>query len=252
LKEGGLDEFKKLVTTAMGGTLFCDEAYNIDPVNDFKGKPIANHILTLCENERDNLSLILAGYDDDFQEKFFNYNMGLRSRFREVLFEDFDEQELASIWTDMRTSMRWSEADNVCSVVVKRVKKLKGQKGFGNAREVRNRLESATRAAMSRLGDNFNQDNMNLEVVDVIGEDPKLLNSKLVAVKSSIDEKIGWYRVKFAVNEMLELCSTNYQRELLGKSTLPMVMNRLFLGNPGKQFRSKNPRLGGWLPVLTL
>ncbi|CAB9509012.1 NFX1-type zinc finger-containing protein 1 [Seminavis robusta] len=233
VKEGGMDEFKKDVSKAMGGTLFIDEAYDIDPVNDYKGKPIANHILTLCENERDNLSLILAGYEDDFQERFYKYNPGLKSRFREITFDDFDEEELTRIWTDMRSNKRWSEADNVCTVMVKRLMKQSGKKGFGNARDVRNHLENATKSAMSRLGDNFDQDNMQLEVVDVIGEDPRLSSGKLLAVTSEIDEKIGWHRVKAAVQELLELCSTNYQRELLGKTPLAMVMNRLVLGNPG-------------------
>jgi hypothetical protein len=30
-----------------------------------------NEILTLCENERDNISVVIAGYEDEFQKKFF-------------------------------------------------------------------------------------------------------------------------------------------------------------------------------------
>ena len=211
-----------------------------DPVGDFKGRPIVNEILTLCENERENLSLILAGYEDEFQERLFKYNPGLKSRFREVMFEDFDDDELAKIWTDMRVEMRWTESHDVCSVVVKRVMRTAGKKGFGNARAIRNRLGNATKAAMSRLGDTFNQDSMELEIVDVIGEDPRLSISKLLAVKAAIDEKVGWKRVKDAVGEFLELCATNYQRELFGKRPLPMVMNRMLLGNPGKRTQKLN------------
>ena len=232
-KDGGADDFRKSVAQAMGGTFFIDEAYDIDPVGDFKGRPIANEILTVCENQRESLSLVLAGYEDEFQERFFKYNPGLKSRFREVVFEDFDERELAKIWIEMRANMCWTEAENVCNVVVKRLAKRAGKKGFGNARDVRNRLEDATKAAMARLGDEFNQDKMHLEVVDVIGQDPRLTSTKLLAVKDSIEEMIGWKRVKAAVDELLELCSTNYQRELLGKKPLPMVMNRMVLGNPG-------------------
>ena len=134
----------------------------------------------------------------------------------------------------MRSKMRWEEADDVCNVVVKRVVKTAGRKGFGNAREIRNRLENATKAAMSRLGDTFSQDSMVLEVTDVIGEDPRLSSTKLLAIKAEIEEKVGWKRVKNTVDELLELCSTNYKRELLGKQSLPLVLNRMLLGNPGK------------------
>jgi len=60
-KDGGTDEFKKSVSKAMDGVLFIDEAYDLDPIGDFKGRPIVNELLTLCENNRENISVILAG-----------------------------------------------------------------------------------------------------------------------------------------------------------------------------------------------
>ena len=115
----------------MGGVIFIDEAYDLNPVEDLKGKPIVrvsvnfsfyssignlsnktpcfkfhfkvNELLTLCENQKEDISVILAGYEDDFQKKFFAYNDGLKSRFKEIMFEDFDEKSLSVIWTSMRT-----------------------------------------------------------------------------------------------------------------------------------------------------
>ena len=34
----------------------------------------------VSENNRDELSIILAGYEDDMNEKFFSYNEGKKSR----------------------------------------------------------------------------------------------------------------------------------------------------------------------------
>lgn len=52
-----------------------DEAYDLDPVGDrFKGGPIANVLIALAENERERLTIILAGYGDDLNKKLFAYN----------------------------------------------------------------------------------------------------------------------------------------------------------------------------------
>lgn len=65
VKDDGIDEFRKLAQAAMDGVLFIDEAYDLDPLGDkFKGAPIVNELVTLTENERDRLTVILAGYED--------------------------------------------------------------------------------------------------------------------------------------------------------------------------------------------
>lgn len=234
VKDEGADAFRKNVSAANGGCFFIDEAYDLDPVGDLSGKPIVNELLTLSEDKRDEISFILAGYEDEFEARFFAYNDGLRSRFKTITFEDFDEHELATIWKGMRENKEWSEEQGVCRVVVRRMAKITGRKGFGNAREVRRRLEEATQSAMSRLGDDFDDSMMTLTVEDVIGQDPRLQNEKLKRVVDEIEEKIGWQRVKQQVKSLLELCGVNYRRELLGQTELDIFQNRLFLGNPGK------------------
>ncbi len=214
--------------------MFIDEAYDLDPVGDLKGKPIVNELLTLCEDKRDNISVILAGYEDDFQKKFFSYNPGLKSRFKEVIFEDFDEKELSTIWTASRIKKKWEEENGVCDVAVRKLMKKSGRKGFGNAREVRRLLESATQKALARQDESFSPDDMVIEIRDIIGDDPRLKNEKLQRILVEIDEKIGWDRVKERVHELIDLCGRNYQLELLGKPPFQIFLNRMFLGNPGE------------------
>jgi hypothetical protein len=232
-KDGGVDKFKKAANEALEGVLFLDEAYDLDPISDPAGKPIVNELLTLCENKRENISVILAGYEDDFEKKFFAYNDGLKSRFRSVVFDDFDEDELITIWNTMRDKKGWKEENFVTRVAVKRMVIMAGRKGFGNAREVRKRLEDATKTAMGRLGNGFTEDSMIIKIEDVIGQDPRLANKKLVKIRNDIDSMIGWGQVKKQVDELIRLCGTNYQRELLGQPPLDVFLNRLFLGNPG-------------------
>lgn len=197
-----------------------------------------NELLTLCEDHRDKISVILAGYEDDFQKKFFAYNVGLKSRFKEIIFEDFDEKELSVIWTEARTRKMWKEEEGVCSVATRRLLKKSGKKGFGNARDVRRLLESAVNNALARQDENFSPDDMILEIRDVIGEDPRLKNEKLHRLLGEINEKIGWKRVKERVSELIDLCGRNYHQELMGKPPFEIFLNRMFLGNPGKHFTS--------------
>ncbi|KAG2882895.1 hypothetical protein PC129_g18406 [Phytophthora cactorum] len=75
--------------------------------------PIVAELLTAAEDKRDNLSIILSGHEDGIQKKLYAYNDGRPSRFNEVVFEDFDSQELEAA----------------------------RRKGFGNARAVRKLFE---------------------------------------------------------------------------------------------------------------
>ncbi|CAJ1356275.1 unnamed protein product, partial [Effrenium voratum] len=137
LKDDGIDEFRTSAQDALDGVLFIDEAYDLDPLGDkFKGAPIVNELVTLTENERARLTCILAGYEDDMNNKLFAYNSGLKSRFTEVIFEDFDESELSKIWEQNMVKRGWSAEDpRLTAVAVRRISKSRGQKGFGNARE---------------------------------------------------------------------------------------------------------------------
>ena len=82
------------------------------------------------------------------------------------MFEDFDEAELLKVWTHMRAERGWCEADpRLAHVVVRRLVKVSGSKGFGNARAVRNQLEEATSRAMSRP--EFDASTLELLIEDV-------------------------------------------------------------------------------------
>lgn len=77
LKDEGPDKFRQLVDQATDGVLFIDEAYDLDPSGDFKGKPIVSELVTIAENKRDKISIILAGYQDDMNKKLFSFNEGI-------------------------------------------------------------------------------------------------------------------------------------------------------------------------------
>src|ERR1700722_9652503 len=72
---------KYVLSRAMGGVLFIDEAYSLyrdDDSRDY-GQECVDILMQVMENNRDSLVVILAGYKDRM-ERFFESNPGMRSR----------------------------------------------------------------------------------------------------------------------------------------------------------------------------
>lgn len=70
---------KALIEKCLNGVLFIDEAYSFG--DDTFSKECAD---TLCESlssYKDNLTVIIAGYEDQLNQQFFALNPGLESRF---------------------------------------------------------------------------------------------------------------------------------------------------------------------------
>jgi hypothetical protein len=70
---------RALIEKCIGGVLFIDEAYSFS--DDAFSKECAD---TLCESlstYKDNLTVIIAGYEDQLNAQFFSLNPGLESRF---------------------------------------------------------------------------------------------------------------------------------------------------------------------------
>jgi len=74
---------KDVIKECLGGVLFIDEAYALG--NSEKRDSFAKECIdTLCEalsDYKDNIMVIIAGYEKELKSCFFNYNEGLESRF---------------------------------------------------------------------------------------------------------------------------------------------------------------------------
>ena len=74
---------RDVVKECLGGVLFIDEAYALG--NEEKRDSFSKECIdTLCEalsDHKENLMVIIAGYETDLNNCFFNYNQGLNSRF---------------------------------------------------------------------------------------------------------------------------------------------------------------------------
>src|SRR5579864_976063 len=87
---------KDVLKKAMGGVLFIDEAYYLyRPENERDyGQEAIEILLQTMENQRDDLVVILAGYESRM-ETFFHSNPGFRSRIaHHLVFPDYAPDEL--------------------------------------------------------------------------------------------------------------------------------------------------------------
>ncbi len=135
---------RDVLKKAYGGVLFIDEAYSLanGGANDF-GQEAIDTVLKEMEDKRDNLVVIVAGYDG-LMEKFISSNPGLRSRFKNYIrFADYDGDELYKIFLSLCAKSRYTVSVDAKAALVRYFSELyeNRDKNFGNGREVRNTFE---------------------------------------------------------------------------------------------------------------
>ncbi len=144
---------KEVLKKAMGGVLFIDEAYYLyRPENERDyGQEAIEILLQVMENQRDDLVVILAGYQDRM-DTFFQSNPGLSSRIAHHLaFPDYAPDELLQIAGKMLAAQNYRFGAGATEVFGRYLALRITQPHFANARSVRNALERARLRQASRL-----------------------------------------------------------------------------------------------------
>ncbi|EJP73160.1 MAG: AAA ATPase, central domain protein [SAR86 cluster bacterium SAR86B] len=102
------------VKDCLGGVMFIDEAYalgNVEKRDSFAKECID----TLCEalsDHKDELMVIIAGYEKELNKCFFSYNQGLDSRFTwRFKTDDYSPDELRQIFIKKVKEMGWKVED---------------------------------------------------------------------------------------------------------------------------------------------
>ena len=134
---------KKVVDAALGGVLFIDEAYALNGggENDF-GQEAIDTILKAMEDHRDDLVVIVAGYEE-LMERFIHSNPGLESRFNRFLhFADYTAPELLEI-LERQCKKGCYQLSPEAREAAERLlaEAARDPAAFGNARGVRNLFE---------------------------------------------------------------------------------------------------------------
>ena len=137
---------QEVISSAMGGVLFIDEAYSLarsDSANDFGAEAI-DTLLKSMEDNRSDFIVISAGYSNEM-DKFIKSNPGLKSRFKTFInFEDYNGEEMFDIFI-----LNCKKYNYVVDEIAKGILRnyfdylyMNRGENFGNGRDVRNVFEN--------------------------------------------------------------------------------------------------------------
>ena len=101
---------RDMIKECLGGVLFIDEAYALG--NPEKRDSFAKECIdTLCEglsDHKEEIMVIIAGYEDELKNCFFSYNQGLDSRFTwRFSTDDYSYKELFLIFKKKVNEIGW-------------------------------------------------------------------------------------------------------------------------------------------------
>jgi SpoVK/Ycf46/Vps4 family AAA+-type ATPase len=101
---------KKVVEDCLGGVLFIDEAYSLanSDREDIYSKECLDVLCESLSDHKNDLMVIIAGYEDELNETFFRVNKGLESRFIwRFTMDEYSSKELVSIFRKMVIDQEW-------------------------------------------------------------------------------------------------------------------------------------------------
>lgn len=110
---------KKVLDSCIGGVLFIDEVYslgkNSDNIDNFSQECVDTICETLSDHKND-MMVIIAGYKNEINERFFSMNSGLKSRFIwNFNIDKYDYNELYQIFKKTVEDGKWFICDEINS-----------------------------------------------------------------------------------------------------------------------------------------
>lgn len=122
----------EVIDSAMGGVLFVDEAYRLAEGGSRQfGAEAVNTLLARMENDRKDLIVIFAGYEENMKS-LYRINPGLKRRIRHsVYFDDYSAEELKKIFKMMAQKQSYvitEEVDRMLTDMMEYAVEYKKQK----------------------------------------------------------------------------------------------------------------------------
>jgi SpoVK/Ycf46/Vps4 family AAA+-type ATPase len=98
---------KKVVEECLGGVLFLDEAYSLG-LDDAFSKECVDTLCEAMSDHRDDLMVIIAGYETELNETFFRINAGMQSRFMwKFVIDKYEPRQLMDIFAKKVLENGW-------------------------------------------------------------------------------------------------------------------------------------------------
>lgn len=232
---GCVSAIREAFTAAKGGVLFIDEAYAM------KSDVAVTVLLQEMENQRDDVIVILAGYNERMKA-FMKMNEGLKSRIPYWIdFPDYTAEELTDIFKLMIEEKGFHATDDAVKEAYYIFEKVRNIDDFGNGRYVRNLMERAVRQQSVRLlstsesaSDIQKEELFQITKADIrmLGEGEKNERENGTARKE-LDEMIGLSSVKKVINKAIAKHKINKLCMEKGLQTKRSSLHMVFTGNPG-------------------
>jgi len=243
----------ELIDSALGGVLFIDEAYSLvndggDGQGDRFGSEAVQALLTRAEDDRENLIIILAGYERQM-DGFLSSNPGLTSRFPvRVKFPGYTPAELLSL-ADLAIERRGELLDPDARPVLWRMFEDVGRRRLGdelgNGRFVRSLLEKAGQARDVRVMGTGAEPSA-ADLVTLRGGDLEQAFTELTtrfrgydetptleSALAELDALVGLEPVKRQVHEIAAQLRVARLRDAHGLASQPPARHFVFTGPPG-------------------
>ncbi len=243
----------ELIDSALGGVLFIDEAYSLvndggDGQGDRFGSEAVQALLTRAEDDRENLIIILAGYERQM-DGFLSSNPGLTSRFPvRVKFPGYNATELLSL-ADLAIERRGELLDPDARPVLWRMFEDVGRRRLGdelgNGRFVRSLLEKAGQVRDVRVMGTGTEPS-SADLVTLRGGDLEQAFSELTtrfrgydetptleSALAELDGLVGLEPVKRQVHEIAAQLRVARLRDAHGLASQPPARHFVFTGPPG-------------------
>lgn len=231
------EKTSRVISSAMGGVLFVDEAYALGNnssagISDY-GKEAIDTLVKAMEDYRGKFCVIFAGYKNEMLQ-MLSTNPGFKSRIQFFLdFPNYSRDELKRI-TELMLSNRQYTIHPAAMERILDISDIKRKDpNFANAREIRNILDQIIMCQNLRT---VGQDEKQLGLVDVNNyiRDAKInlptggasATKRVLTGEEELAQLIGLVNVKQMVKKIKAYAKRN-------KDEADFNMHMCFYGNPG-------------------
>ncbi len=220
----------KKIEEAMGGILYIDEAYSLNPKENSFGKECVDCLIKAMEDHRGEFCCIFAGYPEDM-EVLIDSNPGFDSRVKfKIMFDDYTKPELKQITSDFIASKKYLIEEDAMNALADVIDMSRFSKNFGNARTARTISESLMMIQAVRTKKDRNDKTITMEDINIYCKDNNvtLISDSSAGgsdARAELDKLIGLSSVKETIDDLISYFVMNKSK----KTDFHMA----FMGNPG-------------------